>query len=310
MKNPVYAALTVLLGINVSYAGESVIESVKTSVSPSVLSGTALPDASKSLAAANYGFEGAPVRNFDGGNSRCAQARAAEFLARLEDPNTVTDLSALARLVCRFSNEPAATVKYPDGSIAYVGPEYSDKGTWKYPNGAIAYVGPGYSDKGSWKYPNGSYAFVGEGWSDKGSWKYPSGKYALVGESWSDKGSWKYPNGGYALVGAGWSDKGSWKYPSGKYALVGEGWNDKGSWKYPDGKYAFDARGNGGGGAWYYPNGVLFTSGDQGEGVHMLTQLVEDSYNVEFPYNRDLGDALDGVNTMFRLQWIERTMPD
>jgi len=310
MKSPVYAALAVLLGVNVSYAGESVIESLKTSVSPSVLSGKVFPDASKSPAAANYGFEGAPARNIDGGNIRCAQARAAEFLSRLEDPNAGDDLSTLARLVCHFSNEPTATVKYPDGRIAYVGSEYSDKGSWKYPNGSYAFVGEGYSDKGSWKYPNGSYALVGEGWSDKGSWKYPSGKYALVGEGWSDKGSWKYPNGSYAFVGEGYSDKGSWKYPNGKYAFVGEGYSDKGSWKYPNGKYAFAGPGFGNSGSWYYPNGTLFTSGGGGEGVHMLTQLVEDAFNVEFPYRTGLRDALDGVNTMFRLQWIEQTMPN
>jgi len=41
----------------------------------------------------------------------------------------------------------------------------------------------------------------------------------------------------------------------------------------------------------------------------MLTRLVEDAYNVEFPYNRDLREALDAVDTMHRLQWIEQTMP-
>ena len=302
-----------LLGGRISCAGIGALNTLKAAVPPSVLSGTVLPEIPGVLSGQ---LKGRPGLNGHGRRPysqapyiHCAQARALEFLARLEDPGSGNEPSALARLVCRFSAGPAATVRYPDGTIAYAGPEYSDKGSWKYPDGKYAFVGEGWSDKGSWKYPNGNYALVGEGWSDKGSWKYPSGKYALVGEGWSDKGSWKYPNGNYALVGEGWSDKGSWKYPSGKYALVGEGWSDKGSWKYPNGKYAFAAQGNGGGGAWYYPNGTLFAAGNQGEGINVLTQLVEDAYNVEFPYGNSLDNALDAVNTLYRLQWIEQTMP-
>ncbi len=308
MKSSIYAAAAVLLGVNAAFAGEGAIGSLKTSVSPSVLNEAVLPGSP-----VNYGAEKRPrseasLRDIEGTIDRCAQARTMEFLAELENAGSGNEPAALARLVCHFSNEPTATVRYPDGTIAYAGPEYSDKGSWKYPGGQYAFVGEGWSDKGSWKYPGGNYALVGEGWSDKGAWKYPSGKYALVGNNYSDKGSWKYPNGSYALVGDGYSDKGAWKYPSGKYALIADNYSDKGSWKYPNGKYAFLVQ-SGNSGAWYYPNGTLFTAGSQGEGVQMLTRLVEDAYNAEFPYNRDLREALDAVSTMHRLQWIEQTMP-
>ncbi|MCX5784184.1 MAG: hypothetical protein NTX59_00690 [Elusimicrobia bacterium] len=313
MKRLIYAAAAALFGVTISYAGESALDSLRASVSPSVLGGMVLPDVSGALSGpikGNPGFNGHGQKPYtQGANIRCAQARTMDFLSRLENPGSGNEPATLARVVCRFSNDPTQTVKYPDGAIAYVGPEYSDKGSWKYPNGTYAFVGESWSDKGSWKYPSGSYALVGDGWSDKGSWKYPSGKYAFVGEGYSDKGSWKYPNGSYALVGEGWSDKDSWKYPSGKYAFVGEGYSDKGSWKYPTGRYAFAIQGSGDSGTWYYPNGNLFASGNQGEGISVLTQLVEDTYNIEFPYNIDLYNSLDGVNTMYRLQWIEQTMP-
>ena len=57
MKKSVYAAVAVLFGVNISYAGESALDSLRASVSPSVLSGTVLPDAHKGPAAKDAASE-------------------------------------------------------------------------------------------------------------------------------------------------------------------------------------------------------------------------------------------------------------
>jgi len=47
VKGSIYAIAAVLLGVNISYAEESALDSLKTSVQPSVLSETAVPEVSK-----------------------------------------------------------------------------------------------------------------------------------------------------------------------------------------------------------------------------------------------------------------------
>jgi formylglycine-generating enzyme required for sulfatase activity len=53
MKKAIYAAAVILFGVSGSYAGEPALNSLRASVPPSVLSGTALPDVSKGYVAGN-----------------------------------------------------------------------------------------------------------------------------------------------------------------------------------------------------------------------------------------------------------------
>ncbi|MCX5792218.1 MAG: formylglycine-generating enzyme family protein [Elusimicrobia bacterium] len=62
MKKTIYAAAVVLFGVNVSYAGETALDSLRASVPPSVLSGTVLPAVSKGYVAGAYSPAGAPSR--------------------------------------------------------------------------------------------------------------------------------------------------------------------------------------------------------------------------------------------------------
>ena len=62
MKNTTYAALAVLLGVNISYAGGTALESLKTSVPPSVLSGAVLPEVPKACFAGSGPVAAAPVQ--------------------------------------------------------------------------------------------------------------------------------------------------------------------------------------------------------------------------------------------------------
>lgn len=214
---------------------------------------------------------------------RCQQVSTMEVLARIAGSEEAKKISRLARLICSFPSDPAATVKYPDGTIAYVGREYSDAGSWKYPDGYHAYVGAYYSDTGSWKYPNGQLAYFGPGYKEKESWKYPNGGYAYVGPYYQDSGSWKYPSGYHAYVGGWYSDTGSWKYSSGKYAYSTTG-------------------------GWRYPNGAQCTPGSPMEGIDTLLSLVEAATNSEFPYVPAIYSAMEGSQTLSKLQWIERKM--
>jgi hypothetical protein len=207
-----------------------------------------------------------------------------EVLAQVAGFKEADKISKLARLICSFPNDPARTVKYPDGRIAYVGSEYSDAGSWKYPDGYHAYVGAYYSDADSWKYPDG--------------------KLAYFGPAYKEKESWKYPNGAYAYVGPYYEDRGSWKYPSGYHAYVGGWYTDAGFWRYPGGKYAYD-----GAGVWRYPNGAQCVSGSATEGIDTLLGLVESSVSSEFPHTPTIHTAIEGAQTLSKLQWIERIMP-
>ena len=62
MKKSLYAAAVVLFGVSVSYAGESALNSLRASVSPSVLSGTVVPEVSKGYVIGNDPSAGAPTK--------------------------------------------------------------------------------------------------------------------------------------------------------------------------------------------------------------------------------------------------------
>ncbi len=234
---------------------------------------------------------------------KCQDARNMELLARLAGADISDETGNFVSFICSFRAEPVQTVRYPDGKIAFVGPEFADKGSWKYPNGKYAYVGEYYQDRQSWRYPNGNFAFVGPNYQDKGSWRYPGTSFAFVGEAYADKGSWRWPNGKFAYVGEYYQEKQSWRYPSGGFAYVGPAYSDAGSWKYPNGKYAL-----GGANAWYNPDGSMNPYGQQGDGIETLTRMVGAAYNTQFPYYQQLWGAPDSISTMFKLQWIEQTM--
>ena len=233
---------------------------------------------------------------------KCEDARNMEFISRLAGSEISEDVAGFVRFICSFRAEPTQTVRYPDGSYAFVGPEFADKGSWKYSNGKYAYVGEYYQDRQSWRYPNGNFAYVGPSYSDAQSWRYPDTAFAYVGPNYADKGSWKWPNGKYAYVGEYYQDRQSWRYPNGNFAYVGPGYSDAGSWKYPNGKYAF-----GGAHVWYNPDGSMYPYGQQREGIDTLTWMVGAAYNTQFPYYQQLWGASESIQTMFKLQWIERT---
>ncbi|MCX5792926.1 MAG: hypothetical protein NTY45_12040 [Elusimicrobia bacterium] len=234
---------------------------------------------------------------------KCQDARNMELLSRLAGADISDETGNFVSFICSFRAEPVQTVRYPDGKVAFVGPEFADKGSWKYPNGKYAYVGEYYQDRQSWRYPNGNFAFVGPNYQDKGSWRYPGTSFAFVGEAYADKGSWRWPNGKFAYVGEYYQDKQSWRYPGGGFAYVGPAYSDAGSWKYPNGKYAL-----GGANTWYNPDGSMNPYGQQGDGIETLTRMVGAAYNTQFPYYQQLWGAPDSISTMFKLQWIEQTM--
>ena len=60
MKISMYAAAAVLFGVNISYAGETALDSLRAAVPPSVLSGIVLPNVSKGYVAGNDALAGAP----------------------------------------------------------------------------------------------------------------------------------------------------------------------------------------------------------------------------------------------------------
>ncbi|MCX5792581.1 MAG: formylglycine-generating enzyme family protein, partial [Elusimicrobia bacterium] len=62
MKKTIFAAAVVLFGVNVSYADETALDSLRASVSPSVLSGLVLPGADKGYVTGNGFSAGVPTR--------------------------------------------------------------------------------------------------------------------------------------------------------------------------------------------------------------------------------------------------------
>jgi len=233
---------------------------------------------------------------------KCQDARVMEDLSRLAGSDISDEVGRFVQFICSFREDPVQTVRYPDGSYAFVGPEFADKGSWKYPSGKYAYVGEYYQDRQSWRYPNGNFAYVGPAYQDAQSWRYPNAAFAYTGPAYADKGSWRWPDGKFAYVGEYYQDRQSWRYPNGSFAYVGPAYSDAGSWKYPNGKYAF-----GGANVWYNPDGSLFPYGQQSEGIDTLTRIVEASYNTQFPYYSQLWGAPESLKTMFQLQWIEQT---
>ena len=251
------------------------------------------------------GFPGGPGNGpwpQPGVYQKCQDARTMEDLSRLAGSDISDQVGQFVSFICSFREDPAQTVRYPDGSYAFVGPEFADKGSWKYPNGKYAYVGEYYQDRQSWRYPNGNFAYVGPAYQDAQSWRYPNAAFAYTGPAYADKGSWRLPDGKFAYVGEYYQDRQSWRYPNGNFAYVGPAYSDAGSWKYPNGKYAF-----GGANVWYNPDGSTLPYGQQGEGIDTLTRIVEASYNAQFPYYSQLWGAPESIKTMFQLQWIEQT---
>lgn len=247
-----------------------------------------------------------------GDSSACQGAQTVRALYFIDKAEISDDIAQLVRFACSVS-EPTGSIYYPNGKHAFVGPEYSDKGSWKYPNGNYAFAGPGFSDHDSWKYPDNGYAFAGPGFSDHDSWKYPNGKYAYAGPGFSDSGSWKYPNGSYAFAGAGFSDHDSWKYSNGKYAFAGPGFSDHDSWKWPNGNYAFAGPGFSDHGTWYYPDHKPFSTGGTADpDARTLVHVVEIYKNIDcevhnFPGFQALPEAL---KVLIRLNWVEAQLKE
>lgn len=221
-----------------------------------------------------------------GGNWRphepCLQIRAIALM--ISDSTDKAEVGQLENLICSSPEIPPGHIFYPNGSYAFVGPGYSDSGSWKYPNGKFAIVKGNYSDAGTVYYPNGQHALVAGNYSDAGSWKYPDGSYAFVAGSFADAGTYYYPNRKHAFVWGNYSDKGSWKYPNGKFAFVSGSYSDRNTW--------------------YYPNGNVFKV-DPNFTIENLVDMAEIHSGQTFYMNRQLMRQLSTVpKTILVLQWI------
>jgi hypothetical protein len=221
-----------------------------------------------------------------GGNRRthesCLQISAIRLMT--SDSTDQSEIRQLENLICSSPEVPPGHIFYPNGSYAFVGPGYSDSGSWKYPNGKFAIVKGNYSDAGTVYYPNGKHALVAGNYSDAGSWKYPDGSYAFVAGNYSDAGTYYYPNKKHAYVDGNYSDKGSWKYPNGKFAFVGGNYSDRDTW--------------------YYPTGTIFKV-DPNFTIENLVDMVEAHSGQTFYMDRQLMRRLSTTpKTILVLQWI------